>query len=130
VPHYLKVKDYIQSSREFLQDMVEPYRYSDGLLVEALNNAMFEISRVRPDIFIDFKFQQPLPRYAPITDNIPQIFSSIRQNETVPIPSQLSMSVKWYISGLMQFYDVDDTQDARAAAFNQKFQGALMTLAT
>ena len=91
---------------------------------------MFEAARIRPDLFLDFKYQQPLPKKARPNDGIPQLFNINRPNDTVPIPSTLFMAIQWYMAGLCQFFDVDDTQDARAAAFNQKFMGALMTLAT
>jgi hypothetical protein len=130
MPHYFKVGDYLNATRQFVQDTVgPPYRYSDDTIVDTLNNAMYEIARVRPDVFLDSKWVRPLPPRAAPSDNIPKIFSVNNLNDWVPIPSTLFMAVKWYMAGLLQFYDVDDTQDARAAAFNQKFQGALMTLA-
>jgi len=115
-------------TRSFLQDFDQPYRYTDDTVVAALNSAMFELSRIRPDIFLTNKYKIPLACCGPLMDMIPQLFNATRPNITVPIPSSLFMAVNWYMAGLIQFYDVDDTQDVRAQSFSQKFQGAVMGL--
>lgn len=127
---YFQVSDYLAAVRLMLQDLVgPPYRYSDDNIVAALNTAIGEISRVRPDIFLDTKYQQPLPRRGPLNDLVPGIFVSTRTTDVVAIPRTYYQPTLWYMEGLLQFYDVDDTQDIRAQSFHQKFLGALMTLA-
>jgi hypothetical protein len=122
---YATVEEYIDAVRFLLQDMIEPYRYPDDKVVDALNMAMFEISRVRPDIFLDLKYQRPL-RKGDINDGIPSWFSSASPNDIVPIPSKYIMPVRWYMEGWLQTTDVTDTTDQRAQAFITKFQMQLM----
>lgn len=122
---YAKVQDYVQSVRYLLQDLIEPYRYPDDKIVDALNMAMFEMSRARPDIFLDMKYQRPLQR-GDTSDYIPQWFRADRQQVTVPVPSKYIMPVRWYMEGWLQTADVADTQDQRAQAFLTKFQMQLM----
>ena len=122
---YTKVQDYVSTVRYKLQDLIEPYRYTDDNIILALNTAMFEMSRIRPDMFLDFKYQQPLRR-GDTSDGIPQWFVSTRQQQVVPIPSKYRMPVQWYMEGWLQFADVTDTTDQRAQAFLQKFQMQLM----
>jgi hypothetical protein len=124
---YFQVVDFINAARTALQDLISPYRYTDDMIVQALNSAMYEISRIRPDIFLDLKYQRPL-RKGDISDGIPNIFVSTRTTDMVPIPSKYRLPVQWYMEGLLQLTDVTDTQDQRAQAFLAKFQQQLMTL--
>jgi hypothetical protein len=127
---YCPVSKYIGDTRSFLQDLVgPPYRYSDDSVIIALNDAISEISRVRPDIFLDFKYKSPLPPRSPPNDMVPALFSSADETATVPIPRTYYQPTIWYISGLLQLWDVDDTQDVRAQSFHQKFLGALLSVA-
>jgi len=127
---YFPVSQYIADTRSFLQDLIgPPYRYSDDNIVTALNDAVGEIARVRPDIFLDYKYLFPLPRQSPINDMVPGLFSSAKPTDTVPVDRKYYQPIIWYMSGLLQFWDVDDTQDVRGQTFHQKFLGSLMSLA-
>jgi hypothetical protein len=127
---YFKVSDYIYTVRNLLQDLVgPPYRYSDQQIVDALNTCVAEISRVRPDIFLEYKYQFPLPGRSVRNNMTPGLFLSTRQTDVVPIPRTYYQPALWYIEGMLQLYDVDDTQDVRAQAFFQKFLGTLMSAA-
>ena len=57
---YHPVSDYVATVRSLLQDLIAPYRYADTDIVDALNNTMAEFSRIRPDMFLDLKYQNPL----------------------------------------------------------------------
>lgn len=46
------VKDAVNQARALLQDTTSPYRYSDEDLVAYLNNALAEVKRLRPDLFV------------------------------------------------------------------------------
>ena len=48
--------DYITQARTLLQDLVQPYRYPDVTLLEALNNCWLEVTRVRPDIVLNARY--------------------------------------------------------------------------
>jgi hypothetical protein len=124
---YFQVSDYLSATRTALQDLIAPNRYTDDMVVNALNAAMFEISRIRPDIFLDLKYQQPL-RKGDINEGAPSMFVATRPNDMVPIPAKYRQPVQWYMEGLLQLTDVTDTQDQRAQAFLAKFQQQLMTL--
>jgi hypothetical protein len=104
-----------------------PYRYSDDNIVSVLNLAMGEISRVRSDLFMDAKYQRPLPSSSPIDDGMPGLYTSINQAATVTVPRQYYQSVLWYIEGILQWQDMDDTQDVRAQMFHQKFLSAILS---
>ena len=47
------VQKYITTARVMLQDEVEPYRYEDAELLVALNLAIMEARRIRPDLFLE-----------------------------------------------------------------------------
>ena len=124
--YYRTVTDYINVARLNLQDAVSPYRYPDSTLLLALNIGLGEMSRVRPDMFLDLKYQRPL-RKGDIDEGMPQAYTVV-DNALVPVPSKYMSSLDWFINGWAQFLDVTDTQDQRAQGFLQKFQMHLTTL--
>jgi len=127
---YFPVSQYISDVRTMLIDTIgPPYRYSDANIVSVLNLAIGEISRVRPDLFIDPKYQQPLPLNAPISDMVPGLYTATTETDTVAIPRQYYQSVLWYIEGMLQWQDMDDTQDIRSQMFHQKFLASIMSMA-
>lgn len=127
---YFKVSDCITQTRVFLQDVISPNRYTDDQVVAALNSAMFEISRLRPDIFLDMKYQKSIAcDGSSYGDMIPQLFDASKVNQTIPLPSLYWPALIWYVSGYLQSYDVEDTQDQRAQTFIGKLASRLMTVA-
>jgi hypothetical protein len=67
---YVDVTHYVYMARLELQDLIPPYRYADATLVRALNRGLAELSRLRPDILLDLKYQSPF-RKGDIGDGIP-----------------------------------------------------------
>ena len=136
---YRTVSDYLAIARLNLQDAVTPYRHDDNTILSALNIGMGEISRIRPDIFLDLKYQRPL-RKGDIEDGNPQAYSpaDIATNEDgsynvasgtlVPVPSKYAATLDWFINGWAQFLDVTATQDQRSQVFIMKFRIHLTTL--
>ncbi len=122
-----------------LQDGVAPYRYSDTTLLTALNIGLGEMGRIRPDMFLDLKYQRPL-RKGDIDDGAPQVFTvadiaadvdgnyDTSKGTLVPVPTKYVSVLDWFINGWTQFLDVTDTQDTRAQGFMAKFQAHLSTL--
>lgn len=110
------VAEYVARARVLLQDTVTPYRYSDDELVEALNLAVLEARKLRPDIFIG-SFDE-LPEY-----------SSSDTSEEVDVDAQCRVAFLYYICGHAQLRDDEDTQDARASVFLNKFVSQLLTVA-
>jgi hypothetical protein len=126
---YFQVSDYVSATRSFLHDLIgPPYRYSDDDIINALNVAVGDISRIRPDIFLEYKYQGPLPRASQLNDLVPPLYQATRPNDVVAIPRKFYQPTIFFMSGMLQLYDVDDTQDVRAQAFYGKFLGAFMSL--
>lgn len=100
------VADYITGARRLLLDETAPYRYADTDLMDALNYAMLEARRMRPDLF--------LPDPSSIT-----MYTAT--GDTVVMDMQYRMAVLFYICGHMQLIDTEDTADARASAFMARF---------
>jgi hypothetical protein len=124
--YYRTVTDYINVARLNLQDAVSPYRYTDDNLLLALNIGLAEIGRIRPDMFLDLKYQRPL-RKGDTNEGMPSPYAAVDAT-LVPVPSKYMSSLDWFINGWTQFLDVTDTQDQRAQAFIAKFQSHLTTL--
>ena len=136
---YVDVTHYVYMARLELQDLILPYRYPDTTVVRALNRAVAELSRLRPDILLDLKYQSPLGK-GDIDDGIPSQYAITDigfdsagnyvegKGTFVPIPSKYISAVEWFMPGWLQFFDVTDTQDQRAQGFLAKFQQHLITL--
>jgi hypothetical protein len=126
---YHPVVDYYNTVRSLLQDKIVPYRYADQDIIDALNAAMAAISRVRPDIFLDLKYQTRLWN-GDLRDGVPDLFltSDIVAGTIVPIPSDYVGPCHWYCAGWLQLYDVTDTQDQRAAAFLERSKSIFLGL--
>ena len=136
---YVDVTHYVYMTRLELQDLIPPYRYADSTVIRALNRGIAELSRLRPDIFLDLKYQSPL-RKGDIGDGIPSGYSVTDigfdtdgnyvegKGTAVPIPSKYISALEWFMSGWIQFFDVTDTQDQRAQGFLAKFQSHVITL--
>lgn len=109
------VANYISSARQLLQDEVTPYRYSDDDIVLALNLAIGEARRIRPELFQDYFFGT-LPEY-----------SSGTPGATVVVPDEYRTAFLYYIVGHNQLADQEDTTDARTSmllgAFRAKLTG-------
>lgn len=131
---YHPVSDYVAAVRGLLQDLIPPFRYTDLDVVRSLNNCMAEISRIRPDIFLDLKYQNPLVA-GDIRDGVPQLYQAVASGqslgmaETVAIPSNYYMAVQWHMTGFLQLYDVADSQDQRGAAFIERAKSMFLSIA-
>lgn len=141
---YSTVGAYVYSTRLRLQDLIYPFRYADNVIIGSLNSALFDVQRIRPDIFLDLKYQQPLVR-GDIGDGSPDEFYSLTdvvyqvppnnylvdptQGTYIAIPSKFSEPIVWYMAGQLQLFDVNDTTDQRAQAFMTKFQQELLSVA-
>jgi hypothetical protein len=136
---YRTVTDYLGVARLGLQDAVSPFRYPDTTLLIALNSGLSEMGRIRPDIFLDLKYQRPLRKGDTDEGNPPQYTTADVATNTdgsyipgagtlVPVPNKYMGTLDWFITGWAQFLDVTDTQDQRAQGFLQKFQTHLTSL--
>jgi hypothetical protein len=89
--------------RTLLQDvdvMSGQYRYSTDSIITNLNQAMTDLYRMRPDLFLELGFG---------------------------IEEQYVSPLIMYVVGLTQARDDEQTQDARAGVFLQTFQKQVLT---
>lgn len=110
------VADYLSSARVLLQDTVSPYRYSDAELVNALNLSLLEARRLRPDLLKGY-FRTTIPAY-----------SSGATSTAVVFDPQYRVALLYYICGHAQLRDDENTQDARATIFLNKFTAQMLTI--
>lgn len=110
------VQDYIDRARVLLLDEVEPFRYPDNDLVEALNMGILDARRVRPDLFKN-SFRSTLPD-----------FTTSNMSAAVDIDPMYRTSFVYYICGQAQLRDDENVQDSRAAQFLGKFMSQLLTV--
>lgn len=101
------VQDYNTEARRILQDFVAPYRYADVTLTSALNEAVQEARRLRPDLFLPDP--TVIPFLVALTDSMTWLDVQYRQ------------AFLLYIVGHCEAFDADPAQDARASAFLQGF---------
>lgn len=106
------VEDMMLQSRTLLQDTVTPYRYTDQDLINAINQGMLEMRRVRPDLFLGTF--AALPSYS-LGDT----------GATLAIDDQYKMTLMYYVVSIIQFRDEEETTDSRAAGFMNKFSSQL-----
>lgn len=136
---YRTVTGYVAIARKLLADAVQPYRYDDNTLVLTLNQGLAEMGRIRPDIFLDLKYQAPL-RKGDTDDGSPPLYGvsdiatnpdgsyNVAKGTLVPVPRRYQVPLDWWMAGWPQFFDVADTQDQRAQGFVAKFQSHLTTI--
>jgi len=106
------VTDFVDAARVLLQDRISPYRYETDQLVTALNIALSDARRLRPDFF--------LPSFA-----VP-FYPLDNMGAAVVFPEFYKSALLYFIVGFAQLRDEEDTSDARAAALLQKFSGTLL----
>ena len=106
------VEKYVTTARVLLQDEVEPYRYEDAELLVALNLAIMEARRIRPDMFLE------------TFDDLPGDYTTVDSTE-VEIDEQYRSAFLYYIVGHAQARDEEDVQDQRAALYLTVFRDQL-----
>lgn len=111
------VQNYVDAARVLLQDTVDaPYRYSNSILVEALNHGILEMRRIRPDLLLDY-LRTSAPSY-----------SAASLSTEVAMDEQYRVALVYYMVGHAQIIDDESQNDSRATVFMQRFLGMLTTL--
>jgi hypothetical protein len=109
------VAKYIADARTRLQDTVPPYRYDDPSLLEALNLALLEASRLRQDLFIyNIKVRGQVQAFQAVDDTY------------VDIEPQFRGTLVHGICGYACERDQEDYQDARSTMFKNMFTQGLI----
>lgn len=99
--------------RVLLQDtLFGNYRYPTDQLIANLNQGMMEMFRIRPDLFLANAFV------------IPQ-FAGDELDAPISIEQQYIPPLIYFTVGLTQARDDEETQDARATGFMQRFSQML-----
>jgi len=109
------VESYILDARTILLDRTPPYRYSDESLLVALNTALLEARRLRPDMFV-YKFGDRMPSFGAVS------------GEHVPVEFQLRLPVVYGLVAHAMLRDEEDVPVERANAFLAKFQFMLTSI--
>ena len=111
--------DLLQQIRTLLQDVDSTgpsgYRYSTDSIVTNLNQGLVDLYRIRPDLFLELKFV------------VPQ-FTVDQLARVVGIEQQYVTPLIFYVVGLTQARDDEQTQDARAGVFLKTFKDAVLTV--
>lgn len=119
MPALNTVADYILEARTLLMDTRPTLqRYSDTDIVGALNIALQEAYRIRPELFMKI-VSFDVPMYAAGTPSA-----------VVDVEMGYKQTMIYYMIGRLQLRDSEDTTDQRAGALMQKFVGQLMSLAS
>jgi hypothetical protein len=111
----LTISDYIADARTLLQDTLAPYRYADSELVVAMNVALLEGRRLRPDLFVYNK------------DNKRGGVPSFQANDGTDLEMEESFRLA-FLHGMCAHAlerDQEDIQDERASTFMKIFNTIL-----
>jgi len=109
------VADYVADARVLLQDLIPDYRYDDASLLVAINAALLEARRIKPELFV-FNFEAG-----------GQVQSFTEVDDTyVDIEPQFRLAVLHGICGHALERDQEDVQDTRATAFLALFTQGLV----
>lgn len=98
------VQDYIEDARTLLLDRIAPYRYSDTSLIVALNLALLDGRRLRPDLFV-YKWGNRVPSYDAVS------------GQDVPIEPQFRKAFVYGLVAHALLRDQEDVQDTRSSLF-------------
>lgn len=108
------LQNVITEVRQVLQDEdSDNYRYPDADLVGYLNNAFYEIRRLRPDAYIN-TFRTALPHYT--TSDLATEF---------PLDLTFFQATVYFVAGNAELRDDEFTVDARAVTFLTQFKTML-----
>ena len=106
-------QDLVTRARRILQDEdAANYRYTDQSLLDSANDAMREVRRIRPDLFVRLKFATP------ITDDL---------SYEIPIEGFYFMSLVYLTSGMQMLRDDEFSIDSRAVNLLNKGTSQLQT---
>lgn len=110
------IGDLLSQVRTLLQDVdvsSGQYRYSTDSIMVAFNQAMMDMYRIRPDLFLANAFVIP-------------VFNSADLSVAIVIEPQYIPSLIYYVVGLVQARDDEQNQDNRAMGFLKVFQQTIV----
>lgn len=99
--------------RTLLLDKVRPYRYEDSELIVALNTALMEGRRLRPDLYVT-RWGNEVPQYGTVS------------GEEFCIEPQFRLAFVFGVCAHALLRDDEDVQDERANGFLSRFHTMLI----
>lgn len=114
-PTYNSVADYVADARTLLQDLIPGYRYDEPSMLTALNAAMLEARRIKPELFV----------YNLDAGGQVQSFTAV-DDTYVEIEPQFRLAIVHGLVGHALERDQEDYQDQRATAFLALFTQGLV----
>lgn len=106
----------IERARRILQDEdAANYRYDDASLLDSVNDAILEVRRVRPDLFISISF-------TPV-----DVSSGQEAAAQLPIDDMYFQSLVYLTSGYQMLRDDEFSLDSRAVNLLNKWTAQLLT---
>ena len=106
------VSDYVQDARTLLLDRIAPFRYDDISLLVALNLALLDGRRIRPDLFV-YKHGNHVPSFSAV------------DGQRVPIEPQFRKAFVYGMTAHALARDQEDVQDQRSNLFMGVFYSIL-----
>lgn len=107
----------VKRVRALVQDETpDSYRYSTDSIVDAVNDAVLHMRRVRPELFLSANFQ--------VTDVDPDEIGSTN----LPIEDHFSESLTYLAAGELMLRDDEFSQDSRAVHLMNKGIAMLTTV--
>ncbi len=113
------VTDYLAQARALLQDKTYPVRYPDSDLIDALNLALLEARKLRPDLFLGT---------VPGTLTTPSI-GGTNPDPMSAIDEQYRVPLLLYVVGHALERDEEDGSEQRAMRYKSQFVGKMLALA-
>lgn len=107
------VQGFVKGIRSLLQDKHEPFRYPDNTILAALNLALLEGLRLRPDLFL-CRGKIVVPQYNAVS------------GDEIPIEPQFRLAFEYGGAAHVLLRDEEDVQDSRANTFNENFHDMLV----
>jgi hypothetical protein len=104
------VGEYVTEARTLLQDKTSPFRYTDAELKAALGMALYEMHRLRYDLFMG----------AP-----PDVVSSTGDGTAITLDTRYRMPLVWYMVGQAFLRDEEEADLTKAAGFKDRFTSTL-----
>jgi hypothetical protein len=114
-PTFNTVADYLADARTILQDLIPDYRYDEPSMLTALNVALLEARRIKPELFVyDFEHEGQVQSFTAVDDTY------------VAIEPQFRLALVHGVIGHALERDQEDYQDQRATSFLALFTQGLV----
>jgi hypothetical protein len=114
-PTLNSVADYVADARTLLQDLIPDYRYNEASMLTALNVALLEARRIKPELFVyNWEVGGQVQSFKEVDDTY------------VDIEPQFRLALLHGLCGHALERDQEDVQDTRATAFLALFTQGLV----